>query len=1745
MPEEQTDSGTLTADPGAKWSDPQVPVEDRIGDFIETHQAATMPWEDVRAHFKERFPTEHPDTYKKLYESGKNLIEAKDAFSTAELSPMETLKNAVPFRSLFGNYRRDESLLVDAHKRADAGAATYEDAMRIAAHERGNEIASNRSTGENIVQGISRIPAIALEAAGPGKLLGLAGKAGIIGSAGGKALAEAPFLSKLGAARTLGTTALMPSMYMEDAQRRAEESRTSITDLKNMAPALALGTLNVAVLGSLSKWAEGVGGPSLADALKRGALRTGAGLVEQQAVDTLARTVGLHTEYGAFEDLLDGKMGEGLKKLAVQAVTFASFAAMHAPGEQVQKRAEKAKAEYTPPGGGAAAALLGGKPGPSLGDVAKREFSQAENDAADRVFAESVKQFNVLKDQGYTPETVGKAAPDMLKKMAEAAGVPKHQEAPPDQSRPQTFQEAQEQRRRTSPAAPPPPPEDPAAVLRRLAGEEGQPVAPPSPPAAPPAASPSEPAKSPVEPPVVAPAGKPEPAAPADPIVALKGQWDEARAAVRKHKLGTVERTNAQRAADKLKADYNAARQQAEWERSQDPVFQLAEQLPEKEIGTHGTIPEIAERIKNSKYAGLLDALQNPPETVLPPPAPKPPEKLGSAPKVETKPANGETAKLSEGEQERLQREALGEGTSFPLEREQQAIAAKITPDELQFVRNAWDTSVREAGRRAGMEDDASLGGKAKYKLDKILNKIDPAIKSLEDWKAEHAKSSGITQGVEGSSNEEQEMQLKKKAKQRKAAEDKAVILKNMMDRHGVQGNPGATIPVLRKQLVALDIASAPKEVADVRGEVRREGLADAEAERRIAEAHAQAEDEALRAARQTVESGEVPDWAKPGEFAGTRKLGSNPRWAAESRVKPKADQPSERTLTQILGGRDATPEQKRVLLQHVDDMVREGNVKDRAEAIDWMRDIIKGQGVEDYLREYGSPADAKASERTLTPDEALAEIVKAVPDKKQHAEMLRRWGSGPDANLGDVGGGKIEDVLAKLNAEKAKRDVMEGGSGAGGGNRAKPGEPEGPAHEFGDLSIEEADNLINLSDAMDQLGRLPREPEEGSGGGGGPSNTQPSAEQRTLGDPERVTSTQKKITEAERKTRDQNPIAQEAAREWGDVWNNVLEEVDANPEAGARLVNDLAGSPRALDDFHNALLLHRKIEVHLGYEAAKDRLKEAKEGGDAATIAQAEHREAAWLSQVDLVDRIDTEVGRATGRGLNARKMMAKFDFSLDRMLSRARQAKGGELNDVERKEIAALHEKIAELQKKVDAAGGDKGPAQAGTPKGDLLFDLWKEKGGFRKKLDTFKLENRTTIQKALGSVTEAMEFFRSLMTSIDLPNLRQGAFFGLSHPVEWAKIVPESILATFSDKAAFHLDRDIKQNENYTNGNYDRLGLDFTKQGGGIQHGEEGFVSRWAKKVPIIKQVVEGSERGYVTALNMIRSKWADILIGTMTAKPGIMSDAEAKVIGNMVNAGTGRGDLMQFKNAAKELSMVAFAPKWVFSRFQIVTGQPIWTTGIQGGGRARALVAGEYAKMLVGLGTVYAMAKLAFPDDVTIEKDPRGTDFGKLKIGNTRLDITGNMASTFTFLNRVVSGETLNQKGEVKALRPGDENEKMKFGQRGVSNVIGDFARGKLAPLPGTIWDLAAKEDVVHKPVTPASAATKLVVPLYARDVHDALMDLGVPKVIAVSLVGVLGAGMTTYDQKKPTPKLGSNSKPPVTPDQKRRALMGLK
>lgn len=401
--------------------------------------------------------------------------------------------------------------------------------------------------------------------------------------------------------------------------------------------------------------------------------------------------------------------------------------------------------------------------------------------------------------------------------------------------------------------------------------------------------------------------------------------------------------------------------------------------------------------------------------------------------------------------------------------------------------------------------------------------------------------------------------------------------------------------------------------------------------------------------------------------------------------------------------------------------------------------------------------------------------------------------------------------------------------------------------------------------------------------------------------------------------------------------------------------------------------------------------------------------------------------------------------------------------------------------------------------------------ENNRVRREYELAKFKNaratRGWVAKSVDAVKEILSVPRAVLSSLDVSAvLRQGGFITFGNPVRAARALGPMFRSLVSQRAFDKIQAEIESRPNAELYKSSKL---YLAEVGDVKLSakEEAMMSQFAEKIPFVKW----SNRAYVAFLNKLRADSFDVMLATLKKGPTPTKE-ETNAIANYINIATGRGNLGTHGAAAETLSAVFFSPRLLVSRFQILGGVLSGFRFGGGSGRTRALIGLEYVKTLTGGAIIMALGALAGGE---LEEDPRSSDFGKIKFGNTRLDPLMGLSQVSVLLSRLISGETKTSKGKVQDIR----GDKVKYGGATGADMAFRFLRTKFSPVLGEVFNLISGENVVGERVTPSTTAKNLLTPLSFREVSTIMEAHGVSRGAAITMLSLFGMGVQHYESRK--------------------------
>lgn len=364
------------------------------------------------------------------------------------------------------------------------------------------------------------------------------------------------------------------------------------------------------------------------------------------------------------------------------------------------------------------------------------------------------------------------------------------------------------------------------------------------------------------------------------------------------------------------------------------------------------------------------------------------------------------------------------------------------------------------------------------------------------------------------------------------------------------------------------------------------------------------------------------------------------------------------------------------------------------------------------------------------------------------------------------------------------------------------------------------------------------------------------------------------------------------------------------------------------------------------------------------------------------------------------------------------------------------------------------------------------------------------------------------KAILSAFDMSYpLRQAAMLAPAHPVEFGKAWIPMVRSFASEDAAQALNRSLIEDSRLVklaDGSSITIGRARQDTGllrtldPGLSTSEEAFRSGLAERIPILGKVVRSSNRAFTAFGNKFRGDVFATIVEKWERQGTPITEERLQGLSQMLNRFTGRGTLGNDR-LAQVLQATWWAPQTRIAPAQAV-GQLFNLDG--------AIRAESWRNMAAFMGTGATILGAAKMAGLKVNVDPRSTDFGKIVVGNTHINIWGPSQVLVRTIARVASGQRLSPNlGVIPTSRV---------------NELWTYFRSGLAPEWAAPLDAALGEDILGRPIKADIPTLKREIPnrlapLAMQDMYDAIKEeglLGVP----IGAASFFGESVSTYKQQ---------------------------
>jgi len=554
------------------------------------------------------------------------------------------------------------------------------------------------------------------------------------------------------------------------------------------------------------------------------------------------------------------------------------------------------------------------------------------------------------------------------------------------------------------------------------------------------------------------------------------------------------------------------------------------------------------------------------------------------------------------------------------------------------------------------------------------------------------------------------------------------------------------------------------------------------------------------------------------------------------------------------------------------------------------------------------------------------------------------------------------------------------------------------------------------------------------------------------------------------------------------EIQESDVRDIIAGVYNEKRTRNEIAASLRDLRD--EAKLIKQLEDLKNGVEPTNERAKIERNKKITELRAKIKSLKQEDVEAERELRKQEKEAEREAKRQEKEANKKSPEQIVLDRIKTRTQ------------KEIAELEEK---LSKGDYAKEAKKEPVQLDKEAIELKNKLIKLKQEREVRLMQQEYANRTKWQKIKDTAIEVLNVPRTVMASVDLSApLRQGIIPTISNPKLAGKAFVEMLKQAVSQKRFDRWFYDLRNSPIYTV--MDESGLYIADpHDPKLSAKEERFMNNIAEEIPVAGKIIKGSERAHVSYLNKMR---ADLFIQGVQAfeadgKTMKNSPELYKSLAGWINNATGRGKMAEpLEKAAPILNTAFFSPRLMAAR--INTLNPAYYAKMPKEVRMMAL---KDMGTFIGFGmSMLALAALSGAD---VELDPRSTDFGKIKIGDTRYDIWGGFQQYVVEFSQLMSGKTKSATtGQIRELSS------KTFPYKTRLDDAMSFVRGKLAPIPASAMNLLSGKKVTGERTDIFKEMKGWATPLMISDSKEAFERDGIVGALATGIPATFGIGVQT-------------------------------
>jgi len=277
----------------------------------------------------------------------------------------------------------------------------------------------------------------------------------------------------------------------------------------------------------------------------------------------------------------------------------------------------------------------------------------------------------------------------------------------------------------------------------------------------------------------------------------------------------------------------------------------------------------------------------------------------------------------------------------------------------------------------------------------------------------------------------------------------------------------------------------------------------------------------------------------------------------------------------------------------------------------------------------------------------------------------------------------------------------------------------------------------------------------------------------------------------------------------------------------------------------------------------------------------------------------------------------------------------------------------------------------------------------------------------------------------------------------------------------------------------------------------------------RLPLVGVLFRMGENAFVGSSHYMRYKLAKNYFRVWRKSGVELTTRELESIGRLANSQTGRGDSLSKSQKPGLLNNLFWSPRNLRAYVDILT---IHAFDREFSAMARKQAAINLLRYISGAAFILALADWIDDDSVTWE--PTSSDFGKIKVGDSRFSVGGGAAVLVVLASRLVKRSYVSSTtGEEKSLDSG------KYGALEGRDLVFNFLENKLSPAASMALAVINNKSWEGDKLTVPQMANDALTPMIIQNAIETGNVEDSANILAVLIAEALGVGVQTYSPKE--------------------------